>query len=624
MEDFMDERPPYRTSVSYGTSNPVLTQPQEHLKTQAEKPPQPMLPAAPISQRTLTNYKWLMGVFFGIHLLYLLYLQTRRDVAANSGLRVISDLLVEFGALACTVVYFYAVSKIRRMPDAANIMVKRAWQAAALLGCASGAYAIGQAIWTWYEAVYPTSAFPFPASYDPFYLLVYPFSAIGIILLVPRGGTIAGRTRLLLDAATAALSILAISWYFILGPTIATLSGSPLAKVVGLAYPLGDLLLCLVATILLFGPSGSTALNSTLGRLSIGVTLLAITDSLYAYFQIQGTYHTGFLQDIGWPMSWLFIGWAVLMYVNDLVHLTGERRVAVSRYTNVGRVGVALRAITPVVLALVTCALLLLGDAVRNTAPLIQVVLVCAGLFLLPIIRQALTLIDSQSLNERLHSTQAQLEQALAQSQNELLSTTSRAEQFDELSEGIEDLKAVLAQLAHGDLRARARVQGRLAEVAQSLNLLIDRIRGWGQIQQVNRLLENEASQLTRQIEMLADGQLPSALLAPPSPYPTGAALIALSGLQGRLQLRFHSFQEVLYLLQKRTQVLIQGVAQMRQQGAASLSMQQLSAIEQVEKSLTNYQQLIEELLQQTNVYGGSQPLPATPFKSNRLARYER
>jgi len=46
---------------------------------------------------------------------------------------------------------------------------------------------------------------------------------------------------------------------------------------------------------------------------------------LYAYGQLQFTYHTGLLQDIGWPMSWLFIGWAALAYPSGLAALTGQR-----------------------------------------------------------------------------------------------------------------------------------------------------------------------------------------------------------------------------------------------------------------------------------------------------------
>jgi hypothetical protein len=273
-----------------------------------------------ISPAWIERYKWFIGIFFLVHLFYLLFLQTQSNVATNSLLRVISDLLVLIGAVVGTVACGVASRKLwilRR--SATDVIVRRAWIAVLFMFLSVGAYTIGQAIWTWYEAVFST--FPFPAAYDPFYLAVYPFSWFGIALLMPRNSTVAGRTRLLVDALIAVASVLAISWYFILGPTLFSLSGTALEKSVALAYPLGDLSLCVAAALLLFGSSGQAIFNATLLRLSIGVTLLATTDSLYAFFQLQGTYHTGFLQDIGWPLSWLFIGWAILTYLNDLVKL---------------------------------------------------------------------------------------------------------------------------------------------------------------------------------------------------------------------------------------------------------------------------------------------------------------
>lgn len=598
----------------YGQTIPYNT-PQPGIAQAADTPPNPETPRRPvmsppilaIAEIYITRYKWMIAGFFALHFLYLLYLQTRSDVADNSRLRVTSDLFVFVGALVCVLICAFAIWKLRTMEKTSNVLVRRAWLAVTFLGCAAAAYAIGQAIWTWYEAVYPTSSFPFPATYDFFYLAVYPFSWAGISMLVPRGGTVAGRTRLLLDAATAVLSVLAISWYFILGPTIATLTGSALEKTVALAYPIGDLSLCIAAAILLFGPAGTTSLNATLRQLSIGVTLLAVTDSLYGYFQLQGVYHTGFLQDIGWPLSWLFIGWAVLLYLNDLVQLSSERRPPelTARSKQLNTAGATVRAIGPVMLALATCGLLLLAVALRNTAPLIQVVIVCAALFLLPLVRQALTLVDNQLLNDRLKIALNQSQQAFQESQQELLTTSSRAEQYDELRTSIEHLQEVHAQLAHGDMSARAKVQGPLSPVAQSLNLLIERMSRWAQFQQQNRILENESKLLAHEIEQMSEGQIPSRAPINPSPFSTGVALIAITRLQSRLQLRFRRLFEILDVLNRRTSTLNSIINQAkRENGHTSFSQQSLEQVlVQVEKGLANNQNLIMELQQQAHIF---------------------
>src|SRR5262249_15131034 len=158
--------------------------------------------------------------FFG----YLIYLQTRSDVADNGTLRGVSDLFVLAGSLTCAFVCGYIAARLRGMQASAGAFASRAWVAWVCLGAAAFSYSVGQGIWTWYDANYISANLPFPAAYDPFYLLVYPLSWIGVALLIPRGGTAAGRTRVLLDAGIAVASALAISWYFILGPTISSLS----------------------------------------------------------------------------------------------------------------------------------------------------------------------------------------------------------------------------------------------------------------------------------------------------------------------------------------------------------------------------------------------------------------
>jgi hypothetical protein len=557
-------------------------------------------------------YPVLMVGFFVVFLIFLLYLQTRTDVGANGTLRGISDLFVLFGALVCTISCWYTANKLRTMRSRGDILARRAWIAWLLLGAAAATYALGQAIWTWYDAHYMSSQLPFPATYDPFYLLVYPLSWVGVAVLIPQGGTAAGRTRLLLDAGIAVASALAITWYFILGPTLESLSGSPIEKIVALAYPLGDLSLCVAAALLLFGQSGAAALNGSLGRLAIGVTWLALTDSLYGYSQLQGTYHTGLLQDIGWPMSWLFIGWAALVYPDAVARLTG-RRLDPRPATRLNTTGVAIRAVTPIVLAILTCVVLLLEVALRNAAPLIQVVLVCAGLIFLPVVRQLLTLIDNLILNERLRMALGQSQQAYQQSQRALVATSSRADRYDELREGIENLQAVHAQIARGDFGARAQVQGVLAPVAQSLNLLLDRLNRWTQVAQVNQMMEGEVDQLRHILEEMSRGQV-AHIPTSQSSLSTGEALLAAAHLQRQLQLHFSQIRGAVETLGRNWGGTLQSTQDMgravqerifQQLNATNPRDAQMiqNALAQIERGMDGSQAALQNLWRNANLY---------------------
>ena len=561
------------------------------------------------------SYQIFLIGFFVVFFAYLLYLQTRNDVPTNGMLRGISDIFVLVGSGTCAVVCGLTARRLRSMQaTSAGLMARRAWIGWLCLGGSALFYSIGQIIWTTYD--YKTSTFPFPATYDYFYLAVYPLGWVGIALLIPRSGSAAGRTRLLLDACIAVASALAITWYFILGPTISTLSDSPLVKIVSLAYPLGDLSLCVAAAFLIFGPSGALALSGSLWRLGIGVTILAITDSLYGYFQVLQVYHTGFLQDVGWPMAWLFIGWGALLYPDGLARLTGQRLPdeGMGRKSRLSTSGAAIRATTPMVLALATCALLVLEVALKGGAPLIQVMLVCAGLFLLPVIRQLLTLVDNFVLNDRLRTALDQSQQAFQRSQQELLRTSTRAQQYDELREGIEDLQSVHAKLARGDMSVRAHVDGPLSPVAQSLNLLIERLQRWAQFEQSNRILESEGNRLREVLDELCEGRL-APLPGARSTLPTGAALVSTLRLERALAMRFGRLREALDMLGTRWKLSKDTVRQaqqlLREGGSDPQILAAQEALFQLEQKLDSNQSLLQEVWLQTKAYeqsGGVEP----------------
>jgi hypothetical protein len=558
----------------------------------------------PISPRAIRIYLWGIGVFFIVHFAYLLFLQSRTDITTNNILRVITDVLVMLASGTGMIAGFVAVEKLsqmrKRQPE---IVAQRSVIAALCLTLAIASYTIGQAIWTGYEIT--SASIPFPAAYDYLYLIAYPFGWAGVALLMPRNNTIAGRTRLLLDAGTAVASMAAISWFFVLGPTIANLSGSPEAKIVGMAYPLGDLSLSIMAAILLFGAGSTSPLSSTIGRLSTGYILLPLTSVFYSSAQLAGIYHTGFLSDVGWPIGWLFIGLAVLGYPNDLVKLANRRRAyePAKKTTRLGTTGAAIRAIAPALLALGTCALLLFAIALHNTAPLIQVIFVCAILFLLPIVRQALTLIDNLMLNERLQIALDHSQQAFKDSQRELLSTSVRAEQLEELRSDIESLQNVHAMLSRGDLSVRARVQGPLAPVAQSLNLLVDRMGRWNQQMQQNQVLAHEAELIYQSLELLSEGQLVSNLPVTPSTLPTGRALFAAARLQNRLYVRFRRLRETVEMLGARLNTVTSLASNGRQAALSETSPQIEQTFARIEKSIESSQEVLHDFQGQTSGY---------------------
>ena len=129
------------------------------------------------------------------------------------------------------------------------------------------------------------------------------------ILLLPRrrlSGTT--RSRVILDGLIIMTAVITFSWYFILGPTMLQGAETNLAKVVGSAYPVFDLILIFCMLLLWFRESDPSLVPAE-RLLLAGLTIIVITDSVYGYLTLQNIYTNG-LQDIGWPVGYMLLGLA--------------------------------------------------------------------------------------------------------------------------------------------------------------------------------------------------------------------------------------------------------------------------------------------------------------------------
>ena len=82
------------------------------------------------------------------------------------------------------------------------------------------------------------------------------------------------------------------SWYFILGPVMQQGTQTTLAKAVATAYPLADIVLIACLIILASRPEEHTLLPAV-SLLAIGLTLIVVADSNFAYWSLHDAYGTG-------------------------------------------------------------------------------------------------------------------------------------------------------------------------------------------------------------------------------------------------------------------------------------------------------------------------------------------
>src|SRR5690349_5226910 len=143
---------------------------------------------------------------------------------------------------------------------------------------------MGQSTWTYYETI--VGGNPFPGWADLGYLGVFPFILTGVLLLFKDTSGV-GRTRILLDSAIATSSFGILSWYFIIKPIWADASVTVLARLISVAYPLGDLALLFISIVLLHSTSTSRTMKRSMLWILAGTLMLTFADTMFTFLSMR-------------------------------------------------------------------------------------------------------------------------------------------------------------------------------------------------------------------------------------------------------------------------------------------------------------------------------------------------
>jgi PAS domain S-box-containing protein len=308
--------------------------------------------------------------------------------------------------------------------DGTELTRGRLW-APVLLGFGILSWIVGQMIFTYYEWVLGRPP-PLPSIADLGYLSVYPFLLVGILLLPARPIPVASRTRIALDGMMTMTAAVTFSWYFILGPVMQQGSETTLSKAVSSAYPLADIVLIACLIILASRPE-EHALLPAVSLLGLGLSLIVIADSNFAYWSLHDAYATGTLPDVGWSLGYMLVGlgaFAARLAPSEEVTTPGAPVDTSSSASALGeqRVWTSL-----LPYALVPAVGVLLVYAWRHSgggSSLATGVYIGGALLIgLMLVRQVLTIVENARLYNRLQRTHLQVEQKndqLVRSQREL------------------------------------------------------------------------------------------------------------------------------------------------------------------------------------------------------------
>ena len=181
---------------------------------------------------------------------------------------------------------------------------RRMWK---LLGISALSWGSGQAAWTWYETVLGREV-PFPSLADVGYLAAVPLAAAALLSLPFAAQSLAGRVRQVLDGLMIAASLLLISWVLLLHTLFQAGADNGVSQAIGLAYPIGDVVVGTIVLFMLTRARGSNgAREIPLPLIGGGLVAWAVADSGFVYLTASGSYSSGALIDAGWFLGYILI-----------------------------------------------------------------------------------------------------------------------------------------------------------------------------------------------------------------------------------------------------------------------------------------------------------------------------
>jgi signal transduction histidine kinase len=280
-------------------------------------------------------------------------------------------------------------------------------------------YALANTVWLVQDLFLTPYHVPSPSWHDLFSLLQYPCFLLAL-LLMPRVRPGIHTAFMVLDACLLMGAALALSWYFVLAPIYQSSHETPLAKVVNLSYPVGDLVLFFGLTMIWLHYRSYALDRAVMALLLAASVCLVVADTWYALIRLNtSSYQAGSPPDLFWMATYLLIPLAALVRFLRMQYAPagGSTSQVSESPTNLRRQDLlaSLRVISPVAAALLASAVLLIR-AILGTSMLPPIVPLLIALFLLglALVRQGLMVVENESLRrereEALRETTAQME----------------------------------------------------------------------------------------------------------------------------------------------------------------------------------------------------------------------
>src|SRR5574341_961947 len=348
--------------------------------------------------------------------------------------RAFDDLAIAAAAVAGGLAGVHAARRRQyAFGRAWTIAKRRAWR---WLGAAAFLWGTGRLIWAWLDLTAGSGA-SFPSPADPFLLAAIPLVAAAVLSWPTAPVRALAQVRTLLDGLLMASSLLFASWALVLGPTYHAGGAGLTPRVIGLAFPIGDLVLLTSAFSVLARTRGRAIVQPAL--IAVAIVSFGVADSAFAYLVGKDAYARGHWLDLAWLIGWLLVAVAALRPAPaELLRGDDDEDTPISwsRFS---------LPYVPPAIAFVT------GTVVQVTRGQLEPFLVFNGavITLFVVARQVIANLENQRLHQRVRSTVDRLFQREAELETPLRREYAAADRLRAMSQ----MKDTFLRAVSHDLR---------------------------------------------------------------------------------------------------------------------------------------------------------------------------
>jgi diguanylate cyclase (GGDEF)-like protein len=269
-------------------------------------------------------------------------------------------------------------------------------------------YTLGDLSWLLLEVILEEP--PYPSFADLFFVAYYPIFFIGTVLLSLENHVITQKFKNTLDMAIIISGAFLFYWFILLQPLAAANLNEPwFTRALAAAYPVGNILL-LAAILWLLNSNPNRYAKTQVITLLLGILVMIITDTIFSYQSLRGTYESGTILDAGWTLSYTLTGLAGLQQI----YAARNRKNLTSPDTLKGERDSFRKnalAFSPYFWIIMAYLILYFGNRPANSKNFMSLYIWVGSIIGLVIIRQAWAFFEIRHLNKKLRNLLSQVEQ---------------------------------------------------------------------------------------------------------------------------------------------------------------------------------------------------------------------